>query len=274
MNEVTGLTRDRHGNFVRGPARENRENFINRPRRNRRNKGAKKHVLVSTWEPRNPDIGKILKKNINTLYRDPINRRLYPKGSVIAGFRKRRNLGEMIAPTKPRRVPRPPPGGDPGCGPCDASRCQVHKNLITTDTVVSPWDNRTRKIRKPLNCKVKNIVYYLKCGSHGAHYCGSSVDFRARWRNHISDMRKGKGDDCNFCEHWSRCHKEALTDLSPIQIFFVDSCEDPGSKADGYPLLRKLEDRWMVQMGSLGTFDPINGCNRKDDAKAKSYGSG
>ena len=85
---------------------------------------------------------------------------------------------------------------------------------------------------------------------------------------------KGKGDDCNFCEHWSRCHKEALTDLSPIQIFFVDSCEDPGSKADGYPLLRKLEDRWMVQMGSLGTFDPINGCNRKDDAKAKSYGSG
>ena len=30
----------------------------------------------------------------------------------------------------------------------------------------------------------------------------------------------------------------------------------------------------MVQMGSLGTFDPINGCNRKDDAKAKTYGPG
>ena len=32
--------------------------------------------------------------------------------------------------------------------------------------------------------------------------------------------------------------------------------------------------KMQMQMGSLGTFDPINGCNRKDDAKAKTYGPG
>ena len=36
MDQVTGLTKDIHGDFVRGPARENRENFIFRPRRSRR----------------------------------------------------------------------------------------------------------------------------------------------------------------------------------------------------------------------------------------------
>ena len=57
MDQVTGLAKDIHGDFVREPARENRENFIFRPRRSRRQgAGAKKHVLVTDWDPRNPDI--------------------------------------------------------------------------------------------------------------------------------------------------------------------------------------------------------------------------
>ena len=45
MDEVTGLTKNDGGDFVRGPARENRDSFINRPRRSRSaGAGAKKHV--------------------------------------------------------------------------------------------------------------------------------------------------------------------------------------------------------------------------------------
>ena len=47
--------------------------------------------------------------------------------------------------------------------------------------------------------------------------------------------------------------------------------DDPGSRADGYPVLRHLEDQWMVQMGSLGTLDPYQGCNKKDDARADAW---
>ena len=49
---------------------------------------------------------------ICTLYRDPLNRKLFPEGSV--GFQ--RNLGSMIAPTRPRRQPQPTQG-DGGCRP-------------------------------------------------------------------------------------------------------------------------------------------------------------
>ena len=104
MDEVTGLTKDNSGDFVRGPAREQREDFIFRPRRNRQGNGARKFVLVTDWDPRNPDIAKIIRENKSTLYRDPINKRLFPEGSIIAGFRQRRNLGEMIALTTPRRA--------------------------------------------------------------------------------------------------------------------------------------------------------------------------
>ena len=64
MDEVTGLTNNNCGEFVRGPARENRENFIFRPRRGRTG-GQKKFVLVTEWDPRNPDIIKSFNSDLD-----------------------------------------------------------------------------------------------------------------------------------------------------------------------------------------------------------------
>ena len=213
MDKCTGLTKNTTGEFVHGPARENWEKFIFRPQRNRRDSsGHRKHVLVSDWDPWNPDIAKILQDNKDTLYCDPINRKLFPDGSVIAGFLRRRNIGEMVASTTPQKVPRPntrAPGGS-GCGPCDVTRCQIHNNLVTTNSVISPWDGRSRKITKSLTCKSPNLVYYLKCTwcpiglGLTPHYVGSSVVFRAsRWSSHNNCMLRGDGKECSFCEHWA-----------------------------------------------------------------------
>ena len=206
--------------------------------------------------------------------RDPVNRRLFPEGSVIAGFRRWRNLGEFVAPTVPRRQPRPPPG-DGGCGPCPSTRDQIHQHLVTTNYVTSPWDKKTRKILKSVNCLTPNLIYYLKCVNCPAgpnvvpHYVGSSVRFKGRWSAHKSDMTRGIGKDCGFCEHWARHHSQNPTDLSSIKIYLLDFCEDPGLKEDDYPNLKRLEEKWMVSLGSLGNLDPIQGCNKRDDAKAK-----
>ena len=50
--------------------------------------------------------------------------------------------------------------------------------------------------------------------------------------------------------------------------FLLDSVVDPGRKQDDYPHLKRLEEVWMVTLGSLGTMDPAQGCNKRDDAKA------
>ena len=44
--------------------------------------------------------------------------------------------------------------------------------------------------------------------------------------------------------------------------------KDPGGREDDYPNLKRLEYYWMVTLGSLGSMDPAQGCNRRDDAKA------
>ena len=279
MDECTGITEDKQGNIIQGEARKKREDLIFRPRKSKNNPGSKKFVLVSDWDPRNPDISKIIKENRTTLYRDPMNRRLFPDGSVIAGFRRRRNLGEMVCPTNPKRQPRPPPGpgGEGGCGPCGANRCQIHPNLVTSNLAISPWDKRPRKIKKKLSCATPNLVYYLKCtqcpGPGVPHYTGSTVNFKQRWSKHKCDMSRLVGKDFNFCEHWSRYHRNHPQDFSGVEIYFLDQVDDPGPREEGYPQLRKLEDRWMVDMGSLGTLDPVQGCNKKDDAAAKAWGT-
>ena len=120
-------------------------------------------------------------------------------------------------------------------------------------------------------------MYYLKCTgctyTGTPHYTGSTVDFKARWRAHKSDMTRLVGKCCNFCEHWSRHHRANPRDLSGVEIYFVDSVKNPGSRDDGYPQLRKLEERWMVDLGSLATLDPLQGCNKRDDAAARAWGT-
>ena len=141
--------------------REKREDFIFRPHRGWTG-GQKKFVLVTEWYPRNPDIAAIIRSNKSTLYRDTLNRRLFPNGSVIAGFRRRRNLGSLVAPTRPRRQPRTP-RGDGGSRPCQSNRDQIHAWLVTTDKVRSPWDGRYHRIYKVLTCTTLNLIYYLIC---------------------------------------------------------------------------------------------------------------
>ena len=282
MDKCTGLTKDRNGEFVRGPARQNREDFIFRPRRNKRAGGKRKHVLVSDWDPRVPDVARILRKHKNTLYRDPINKKLYPEGSVIAGFRKRRNLGQMVAPTLPRRQARPrhdPGGGGGGGGPCDRRRCQIHKHLVTTNQVVSPWDGRPRRIHKRIKCTDPFLVYYLTCNpcpmgpGLTVHYTGSSTDYPRRWSQHKTNMEKGLGTDCHWCVHWAQFHNHDYKDFSSVKIYFLDTCDNPGDLANDYAGLRKVEEKWMVNMGSLCTMDHQQGVNKKDDAKARTRGT-
>ena len=82
-------------------------------------------------------------------------------------------------------------------------------------------------------------------------------------------MTRGIGKDCGFCGHWAKHHRDNLTDTSSIKIYLLDFCEDPGRKEEDFPLLKNLEERWMVSLGSLGSLDTVQGCDKRDDAKAK-----
>ena len=64
-------------------------------RRGRRGGGGKKFCLITKWDPRAANVREGLAKFENMLYRNEENRRLFPQGSIIPGFRRQKNLGEI-----------------------------------------------------------------------------------------------------------------------------------------------------------------------------------
>ena len=59
-----------------------REELLARPRRERR-RGGRKQVLVTTWDPRAPNIKEGLRKFEEILYQNPDNLEGFPRGSII-----------------------------------------------------------------------------------------------------------------------------------------------------------------------------------------------
>ena len=227
--------------------------------------------LVTTWEPRLPNIGCILKENIPILHENPLNKKLFPSSSIFSGFKKRKNLGQMICPTNPRRT-RPPVQPRGGSAPCKSRICQVHQHLNRTDTVQASYDKRPHKIRKPVDCQTPNMVYMLTCKScpEAPQYIGSSTNFKQRWSHHKTDMVNGVGEDCGFCKHWKRFHQNER-DLQNLQITFLDYTEDPGTRENQYPKLKRLEATWMTNLGTLSAINPRSGLNCKDEARSQAW---
>ena len=63
--------------------------------------------------------------------------------------------------------------------------------------------------------------------------------------------------------------KLVVFDIKFVNLGFLSElCWNPGWKAKihRYQILQ-----WMVQMGSLATLDPDQGCNKKDGAKANAW---
>ena len=121
LDETTGLKTNENGDLVCGEARINRENLINRPRKDKKKPGKKVFPFVTGWDPRLPDLRQAINLATDVLYQDPVNEKLFPRGSIISGFRRGKNLGEIVCPTAPVRAPppSPPPPTRSSCG-CDA----------------------------------------------------------------------------------------------------------------------------------------------------------
>ena len=111
----------------------------------------------------------------------------------------------------------------------------------------------------------------MPCTIHKKQYTGSAVNFKSRFSKHKCDMVKLKGEDCGFCRHWSQEHREDPMDLSSLNIVFLDQVNDPGPRDEDFPMLKKLEGKWMANLGCLFSMDRHHGVNIRDDAKPKQH---
>ena len=243
-----------------------REELINRPRRDKRQGGPRKFVLTTKWDPRQPNVHGALKKMTNILYLNPENVKCFPRGSIIAGFRRQRNLGEIIAPTKPVREARVVT--QCGCFPCDAQRsCLLHQSgsLQQVNFVTSRYDGTRHYIKQRIDCNTPNVIYYIYCDCQSpSDYVGSTKNMKHRWSKHKGDIRSGKWTACGLTRHFGENHKNNIEEaISKLKVVLVASCEEEEQ-------LKRLEDRWMLKMGTI--FTGLNSHNEVLSNRRRNYG--
>ena len=203
---------------------------------------------------------------MNILYLNPENVKCFPRGSIIAGFRRQRNLGEIIAPTKPIRTARVVT--QQGCFPCNSPRsCVLHQsgNLQQVTFVKSRYDGARHYIKHKIDCKTPNVIYYIYCDCQfPSDYVGSTKNMKQRWSKHKGDIRNSKWTACGLTRHFGENHTNNIEEaIRNLKVTLVDCSENEEN-------LKLLEDRWILKMGTL--FTGLNSHNEVLSNRRRNYG--
>ena len=206
--------------------------------------------MVSRWDPRGPNIKEGLKQLESILYENPENLRIFPRGSIIPAFRRGRNLGEIIAPTKPLRVR--PERVEGGSFACDSRRCLLHQSgaLQLVDVITSRADGQTYRLRKRTTCTTRYVIYHILCPcAHPRDYVGSTQDPKVRWSKHKSDCRMGNWGNCGLTEQMGQHHQGDMEGaIANLKVTLLDHLAGNFWEER----LLQLEKDWIIRLGTFG----------------------
>ena len=216
------------------------------------------YPLVVKFNPRLPDISKIIKGNVHLLH-SPALEGLFANNSVIPAFRRGKNLKEIVAPSKFKKnqIDRPNPLG---CVKC-TRRCDLCQNfMIESDSFKCLATGKRYKIKQTLNCTSNNVVYLITCEKCNLQYVGStSTQFKVRFRNHKSSMITKK-QTCEMAIHFN----SSLHNLADIKFIVIEkvNCEN---EEDLDSKLLSREAYWTAQ---LFTLNP-HGINKRNELNSR-----
>ena len=83
------------------------------------------------------------------------------------------------------------------------NKCDICKNFLVSDTKFKcKVTGRVYNIRGKLSCNTLNAVYLISCSNCYDQYVGSALDFKSRFKIHMSDI-KTRRDRCGTAKHFN-----------------------------------------------------------------------
>lgn len=222
--------------------------------RKKRNQKQKKIAWVTRYDPRVPDKTRIIKKNLEILHKNPENKKLFPKKSLIAADRRRKNLGEIYKPTVPGRFQEHGPREKNGFFKCTKTRCDTCNHSREMSNFSSPWDGRKWTIRQNITCTTPNVIYIVTCDHHKEFlYCGSTTNVKLRWANHKSDAKLKRVTKCKVATHCNEKGHPVDPQFLFLNIIPIEHVRNP----------KRLLERELYWQANLGTLR-LGSNERKD----------
>ena len=214
-----------------------------------------KLAWITKYDPRMPSKSRIIRKNLNILYSNPMNRVWFPKSKLIGADKRSKNIGEMYKPTIPKRFVQYGPKEEKGFFRCK-NRCDLCRHSSNRKTFSSRFDKRKWHINHHITCRDTKCIYILECKKHRDFlYVGQSENIKKRWANHKSHANLKKSKLCTVAKHFEDFDHDGIPSdsmiITPIEIV---KNED------------NLLDREFFWQANLGTI--FGGANQRVDLHA------
>ena len=183
-----------------------------------------KPVLVTTYNPGNPNIRKFIHQNWNIIENTEELNNIFPEKPLI-GFRRLPNLRNMLTsntiaypPTQKQSIKELPPV-------CTRlGKCTYCPLIQKRDSFSS---NYTKTVHKTINlppkhrltCEIYNIIYLIECTKCNKQYVGeTSRQFRKRIYEHIASAKNSNKIITPVSKHFStKNHSYKNMQFSVIQ---------------------------------------------------------
>ena len=132
---------------------------------------------------------------------------------------------------------------NPGCFPCNKSKCVVcSDHIVQTTTFRSNVTSESFTIRTSMNCETKNVVYLLFCSKcNKTQYIGETKNkLKQRFYLHRSNINKNTGT--LVTQHFNQPH-HTLQNMKCIAIEKI--------RSDSHTIRIARETFWIFKMQTL-----------------------
>ena len=227
-------------------------------------------VFTAKFNPRGPDVNKIVRENLHLLENQPELKELFPKGAIITAYKREDNLKNLLVRSNPYTV-NSEVNEEKGYVRCNSRSCDSCDNYVDeTSFIICHATKRRFKIRKESSCKTNNVIYVAYCKVCGKQGVGSTVCWKPRLSNYKSHI-KNNVPTCRIVKHFiNDCPDPTLSNIRFIIIDVIDNAEQ-FSKERLEQLLLEKEKFWigtlLTQHHGLNGSHDWNRKNRTDREK-------
>ena len=242
-------------------------------------KNKKFFPLTIKFNPKLPNMSKIINKHKHILSLNPETNSIFPANSILVTYKNERNINSLLTTNKfksknTRNENETPSNSNTqgGCKSCN--KCSLCKHFLREgDTVLSYHTEQTYKIRSTITCQTAGVIYIIYDKICRKNYVGfSRNDMRERWANHKSHIKKqwkGCKLATHFAEHRNNKHKIDTTTQAKyteclkqqIEVMFIE-CVDPNLNSNNID--KTLLEREAYFQSFLKATVPFGGLCRRD----------
>ena len=154
-------------------------------------------TYVSTHNPKNPELFKVIIFNLPILREDPKMKSILSNFKMIKCKRQPNNLKRLLAKAKFDH------DSDHEVKRCNRSKCGLCIHLLECNSVEFNCGKRCF-VHQSMTCEVKNVVYVMKCRGCGKEYISETGNYlRRRVTVHNQQIRDPKTRMLFVSEHLS-----------------------------------------------------------------------